>query len=255
MQIKNHLKKRIKNKDTLIGTWSIIPSSTVMEIFALSGFDFIIIDHKHGPHNYESSENYIRAIENSNCTPLIRVSNNDPDKILRALEIGAHGIVVPNINNKLEASKAIESMKYFPEGKRGVSAYTRSTGYSPANKKFTRNFTNNNIISMLLLESAEALKNIDEILTVKNIDIIYFGTYDLSQSLGILDDLNNKKLISAIDNVVKKIINKNITVGVLIQSKKEYLFWKKKGLKFFLYQVDCGLIKDTITQNIKLLKK
>ena len=254
MQKKNNLKERLKKKKELIGTWSVIPSSTIAEILGISGLDFVIIDQEHGPQSLETSQDSIRALENVNCTPLLRVSNNDPDKILRALEIGAHGIVVPNIKNYNDAKKAISSIYYKPKGNRGVSAYTRSSNYSPLFSK-SRKFTNENILSVLLLESVESIEKIDDILEIKGIDVLYFGTYDLSQSLGILDDINNPKLLKEVSKIIKKILNKGISAGVLIENISDKKMWKKLGFNFFLYKVDCGIFLELLTNDIKKIKK
>ncbi|SVD92191.1 uncharacterized protein METZ01_LOCUS445045, partial [marine metagenome] len=108
----NILKEKLKKGQVVFGTWMVIPSPTLVEVFGLAGMDFVVIDHEHGPFTYETSENMIRAAENSGCTPLIRVPTNSASDILRSLEIGAHGIVVPQIENYNQADFAIKSMKY-----------------------------------------------------------------------------------------------------------------------------------------------
>ena len=110
----NLLKKKLNSGDIVLGTWTVISSSTLVEIMGSAELDFVIIDHEHGPFSFENSENMIRAAENTQCTPLIRVPENNSSYILRSLEIGAHGILVPQIDNRDQASKAIDSIYYSP---------------------------------------------------------------------------------------------------------------------------------------------
>ena len=250
----NILKEKLKKGQVVFGTWMVIPSPTLVEIFGLAGMDFVVIDHEHGPFTYETSENMVRAAENSGCTPLIRVPTNSASDILRSLEIGAHGIVVPQIENYDQADFAIKSMKYAPRGNRGVSAFTRSSNYYGISEKNRTEKLNNSTLSILLIESVEAIHNLDSILECNNIDIIYIGTYDLSQSLGIVDDVNNKKVLSIIEDSVAKIRESGVAAGILAQSSEDAKRWIDIGVQFVPYIADCGIIYESVFNKMKALK-
>lgn len=246
---KNNLKKELKKGNVIIGTWSVLPSIELMEILGICGFQFSIIDLEHGPFSYETAQKMIIAAELKNITPLVRVPHQHPQEILRALEIGAHGIVVPQIQNKDMAKKVIKSMYYAPMGTRGVSAYTRSSNYNSLEIKNRTSIVNKEVLSMILIENVEAINNLDEILTCENLDIVYLGTYDLSHSLGKNDNLHSKEILTIIEKSVNKINKAGKYAGILAQSLADVKRWKSLGIKLIAYQVDCGLI----TQELKTL--
>ena len=251
---KNTLKEKLERGDNVFGTWMVIPSPTLVEIFGLAGMDFVVIDHEHGPFSFETSENMVRAAENSGCTPLIRVPSNSASDILRSLEIGAHGIVVPQIESKKQANYAINSMMYSPKGNRGVSAFTRTSNYFGINVKNRTQKLNSATLSMLLIESIEAINNLDEILECNDIDIIYIGTYDLSQSLGIIDDVNNEKVLSIIRESVLKIRKSGVAAGILAQTPEDAKKWIDIGVQFIPYIADCGIIHEAVSSKMKILR-
>jgi len=150
-----------------------------------AGFDFVIIDAEHGPISIQSAQNMIRAAETANITPIIRVANNDEDLILRALDIGAQGIEIPQINSKSQAIKAVRSVKYAPQGERGVCRYVRAANYSSMDKYEYFKSANNETIIIAHIEGVKGINNLDEILSVPDMYVIFIGPYDLSQSLGI----------------------------------------------------------------------
>ena len=254
MNSENKLKNKLKSGETVLGTWTVISSPTLIEIMGSSGLDFLIIDHEHGPFSFESSENMIRAAENVDCVPLIRVPENNPSYILRSLEIGAHGILVPQIENKREANLVVNSIYYSPMGNRGVSAFTRASNYNAMGVKGRNIKVNDKILSILLVETAEAIANIEEIIEIDGIDVIYIGTYDLSHSLGTPDDIYSSEVISALEKTVKIIRDKGLACGVLAQSEEDVSRWSSMGFQFIPYLAECGIIKESFESKFKKLK-
>ena len=250
----NLLKKKLNSGDIVLGTWTVISSSTLVEIMGSAELDFVIIDHEHGPFSFENSENMIRAAENTQCTPLIRVPENNSSYILRSLEIGAHGILVPQIDNRDQASKAIDSIYYSPQGNRGVSAFTRASGFNATGITGRYTKVNENILSILLVESAEAIENIEEILEIDGIDVVYIGTYDLSHSLGTPDNVYSNEVMKSLETTAKIIRQNNIACGVLAQSKEDITNWVGMGFQFLPYIADCGIIHqafNTVFQELR----
>ena len=248
------LKNKLKSGEIVLGTWTVISSPTLTEIMGSSGLDFIIIDHEHGPFDFDTSENMIRAAENVGCTPLIRVPENNQSYILRALEIGSHGILVPQIENKQEAGLAVNSIYYSPMGSRGVSAFTRASNFNSMGVKGRNIEVNDKILSILLVESAQAIENIDEIIEIEGIDVIYIGTYDLSHSLGTPDDIYSSEVIGALEKTAKTIRNKGLACGVLAQSEEDVRRWSSMGFQFIPYLAECGIIKESFESKFKHLR-
>jgi len=238
---KNQLKNQLKNGETCIGTWSVIPSASAANIMGAAGFDFVIIDCEHGPATMETAEQMIRALESESCTPLIRVPSAHGPTILRALEIGSHGIVVPQIETVEQAKNVINAAKYRPIGNRGMSVFTRSSGYFAIDEKNRTNIENEETIVILLVEGEEGIASLDHICNLDQIDVIYIGTYDLSQSLGVPDDVDSPIVTNAVEKCVKKIRDNGIAAGVLAQSEEDIEKWIDIGVQFIPYMVDCGI--------------
>ena len=179
--IENFLKKKIKKSKTF-GTWLTISNSNHAEIFA-KYFDFLIIDTEHGNFDNQQILDIIRSCELNKCSPIIRVSKNSENLILSALDLGAHGIITPKVENINDLNNVIESSYYSPIGTRGFSGFVRSFGYNKDISKITNKNANDNILNIILIETREGLENLPELLKSKYVDIVYLGYYDLSQSL------------------------------------------------------------------------
>jgi len=199
--LKNRVKAMIKEGKTAIGIWISIGHPDVTEILSRVGFDFFMIDTEHGPLSIETVQTLMMTMNGSDTVPFVRVANNDPVLIKRALDIGAYGLLIPLVNNKQEAINAVRNCKYPPEGIRGI-APRRAARFDPDYLKTA----NDEIMIIVQIETAEAVKNIDEILTVEGIDSVFIGPSDLSGSLGLVkepDRLHHPKTLEAIDRVFK----------------------------------------------------
>lgn len=234
----NLFKKKIKNGETVLGTWCILPSASNVNVLAASGLDFVVIDMEHGPISYETAEDMVRAAEVGGCTPLIRVPKNDEADILRALDIGAHGVVVPHIETMIDREKAIAAIKYFPEGNRGLSPFTRAGGYDPEDTSRHVERENNETMSVLIVEGKNGIDNLENILNDKNIDVVYFGICDLSQALGIPGQLDNPKLKDFIEDCVHRAKKKNVAVGAFTADLMMLRWFKEIGIQFITYSLD-----------------
>lgn len=254
MRKPNALKKLLKEGKSCIGTWSVVPSASAANILGAAGFDFVIIDMEHGPVSFDLAEDMVRALEGESCAPLLRVSSNEAPLILRALEIGAHGIVVPQIETAQQAANVARAVKYMPLGTRGVSVFTRSSGYYAVGQKGRTDKENKETMTVVLVEGAEGIKNLDAILRVKNIDVVYIGTYDLSQSLGIPDRVDSPKVIKEVEICVKKIRAAGVAAGVLALNEKDIKKWLNIGIQFIPYMADCGIFYKACSEVISKFK-
>ncbi len=251
---KNNLKVRLKKGETVLGTWCVLPSPAVVNVLAASELDFLIFDMEHGPINYETAENMIRAAEVENCTPLIRVPRNDEAEILRALDIGAHGVVVPHIESVEQCQLALKSMKYFPIGERGLSPFTRAGGYDPAQPEKYAEKANQETMSILIIEGQNAVANLDKIIDDPRIDVVYFGLCDLSQALGIPGQLDHPKLKKYVEDCVKRVRSKKIVAGAFCSSKPMLKWFKEIGLQFITYSLDTTELSRTFKQTAREFK-
>ena len=242
MRKPNQLKARLAQGEFVLGTWSVLPSPAVANVIAAAGFDFMIIDMEHGPTSFETAEDMVRAVESEGCTPLIRIPANQDWLILRGLEIGCHGVVVPQITTREEAQAALQAIKYYPEGTRGFSPFTRSGGYTALHAKELAARENAETMSVLLVEGVEGIGNLDAILETPGIDVIYLGTYDLSQSAGYPGQADHPEVIAFVESCVTRIRQHGVTVGCLAQDQAEMDRWHQLGIRFIAYLADCALL-------------
>lgn len=238
------LKERLRNGETVLGSWNIIPSQSLVEIIGYSGLDFIVIDAEHGPVNMETAEGLIRAAEITGMTSIIRVSHNDSHLILRALDIGACGIQVPHVSTEEEARLVVEYAKYHPKGKRGFSPFTRAARYSLDAEGHTDR-SNDRSIVVLNIEGVEGIKNLKQIVKIKGIDVIFVGPYDLSQSLGKPGQVDNREIINCIRSSVKIAESNGIACGSFARDMKYLDILLDCGVRYITYMVDTAIILDS----------
>ncbi|MEA2021915.1 MAG: aldolase/citrate lyase family protein [Candidatus Caldatribacteriota bacterium] len=251
---KNNLKKILKEGKNVFGPFMKFTDPAAVEIMGFAGFDFVIIDAEHGPISMQSAQNMIRSAETANITPIIRVSSNDEALILRALDIGAQGIEIPQINSKSQAIKAVKSVKYSPQGERGVCRYVRASNYSSMDKFKYFKSANEETMIIAHIEGIEGINNLDEILSVPGIDVIFIGPYDLSQSLGIPGQVNNSLVVEKMKEVVVKCKQNKIAVGTFADDIKTAKSWVSLGVQYMAFSVDIGIlyeISKTIVNKLK----
>ena len=252
---KNNLKEAIKEGKIVLGPFMKFTDPAAVEIMGFAGFDFVIIDAEHGPISTESAQNMIRAAESANITPVIRLGNNDETLILRALDIGAQGIEIPQVNSKSDAMRAVKSVKYSPQGERGVCRYVRTANYSSMDKFKYFKYANKETMIIAHIEGVEGINNLDKILSVPGIDIIFIGPYDLSQSLGIPGEVNHPLVTEKMKEVVSKCKENKIAVGTFADDVETAKSWISLGVQYMSFSVDVGILYEASKQIVENLKK
>lgn len=235
--------EKIRNKQTVIGPFSKTSDAGMIEAMGYAGFDFIIIDLEHGPNSILNAQNLVRGAQLSQTFPIIRVAENAATNIGQALDIGAGGVQVPQVTNAAEARQAVEYAKFHPLGMRGVCRFVRAAEYS--NKDRFEYFKDaNDCILILQLEATEAVKNVDEILEVEGIDIVFLGPYDLSQALGVSGQINHPLVLEKMKEIITKCEAKGIATGVFTDNVKDAKGWVAIGVNYISYSVDVGIIQE-----------
>ena len=248
---KNYLKEKLNNNKLTIGTWNIIDSPMVVDVIASSGIDFIVIDAEHGAISYETAQIMIGLCESYNVTPIMRVGEINESLILRALDIGVHGVQLPNITTADDAKQFVQFAKYPPVGIRGFSPYTKAGLYDVANGKEMPKIANENTLLIANVEGQEGMNNLEQIVQVEGIDIIFIGLFDMSKSLGIAGDVQNPKVIQKLDEAIEIIHKYNKKVGSIASNLDMLEVLKDKQVDYLTYSVDTGMIKESYQNMIK----
>ena len=238
----NTFKTLLKDQGYLLGPFMKLDSPTVVELAALGGFDFVIIDTEHGPLDVLTAENMVRAAHMRDMLAIIRVGENDPLMISRALDIGADGVQIPQISNAADAIRAVHAAKFFPEGERGVCRYVRAAEYTNIKKADYFRQANQNTVVIVHIEGQEGLKNLDGILHVPGVDVLFIGPYDLSQSLGIPGEVDNPRVVAEIEKILVQAKDTGKTIGIFVEDVETAKKYISKGIQYISYSVDVGLI-------------
>ncbi len=198
--MKNPLKRKLKKREVVIGTFVGLGHPDVTEWLSKLGFDWLLLDAEHGPLGFETLQRMMQSMNGTSCIPIVRPQWNDLVVIKRVLDLGAYGVLVPWVNSKEEAENAVRACRYPPEGLRGYGP--RRAGMFDPNYYAT---ANEEILITVQIETEKALKNLDEILSVEGIDACYIGPSDLSCSLGfgIPPKWDEPRYLAAFDRVLE----------------------------------------------------
>ena len=211
----NTLKQKLRDGKAAFGVMITFPSPPIVEILGYMGFDWVLIDNEHGSVTVDTAEDMIRAAELTGIAPIVRPVANKPEVIAPFLDRGAWGVQVPHVNTREEAQAAVAACKYFPEGQRGIFSRGRPAEYGMGGT--TQQYAaqaNANTLVCLMLEEVEAIKNIDAIVTVKGVDVLFIGSGDLSQSMGYVGQQAHPEVQEVMEAGVKKIRAAGIVAGV-----------------------------------------
>ena len=243
---------REKLKSRAVGIFSKTCDPAFIEIMGYAGLDYVIIDLEHGPNTIQTAQNLIRAAQISGVFPIVRVKENCDSVMGEALDIGAGGLQIPQITTKAEAEAVISRVKFHPQGNRGVCRFVRAADYS-AKDRFEYFAEANKSVVILQIEGAEGVANIGDILSVKGIDVIFVGPYDLSQSLGLTGQVDHPLVEEKMLEIVKKCEEKNITAGTFADTLENAEKWRRNGVKYISYSVDAGIFYNALKDLVKSL--
>lgn len=201
----NELEKKIREGKKVTGTFCHIGGSNVAEILSLSGLDCFVADTEHGPFTEETVADMIRAAALHGGSVLVRPRDGSRAAVLRMLDIGASGLIVPDIHSVEEVRQLVEYSKYYPVGRRGF-AFARCAGYGadPRLKSVQEYFDSTNQEAWLIpqCETAGALEHIEEIAAIDGVDGIFVGPYDLSVALGKPAQLKTEEFQAALARIL-----------------------------------------------------
>jgi 4-hydroxy-2-oxoheptanedioate aldolase len=192
----------LKSGKLLTGIWVQIPHPEIVEIIGYSGYDFVIIDLEHGHFGFEMVESMVRAGEASGAAALVRVPENNEALIMKVLDTGAAGIIVPTISTREATLKLVSASKYFPEGKRGSCPCVRSGKHFVADWTEYATRANRNTVVLPLIESVEGVANYKDIIGVRGVDGFLLGPFDLSVALGEGGNVNHPKVREKFDEII-----------------------------------------------------
>ncbi len=235
---KGFLKQQLAKRELTIGSWLNFGYPPVAEVMAAAGFTWLVIDMEHSAVTIDQAQCLMQVIKGSGVVPLVRVGENNAYLIKQALDAGAHGVIVPMINSRAEAERAVQAVKYPPEGTRGVGL-ARAQGYGFEFEEYKKWLKNESVV-IAQIEHIQAIDNLTEILTVPGIDGSIIGPYDLSGSLGFPGEFEKKSVKEALQRyeTVCQELKKPLGIHSVAPDPEQAKQYIKKGYTFLAVGVD-----------------
>jgi len=253
--MKTILKEKLRNGELTIGSWITIGSSAIAEIFANSGFDWLVVDLEHTTLSLDQAGEIIRTIDLSGLPALVRLTDNDSNQIKRVMDAGANGIVVPMVNSIDDAKSAISATRYAPIGHRGVGL-ARAQLYGDSFRGHLE-WQKDGPVVIVQIEHQSALDNLTEIFSVPGVDGFIIGPYDLSCSMGIPGEFDRPEFIKAMDQILQAGLKAGCVAGLhIVEPDTEHL--KKairEGYRFIAYSVDIRMLDVSARTGVQIVKE
>ena len=250
---KNKAKEIISSGKAVINGWLQIPSSVSAETMSQLGWDTLTIDMQHGLIDYTNALPILQTISSTNVMPFARVNWNEPGQIMKILDAGCYGVICPMVSNRDEAEKFVQACKYPPEGYRSFGPM-RGLIYGGADYA---DHANSEILKMAMIETKEALENLDKIMSTPGLDGIYIGPADLSLAIGEkpgFDKGEGTKAYSTIMKILEHSKKNNIFAGIHNGSAEYAKKMIEKGFQFVTVGSDSRFISAGAKATIDSLK-
>jgi 4-hydroxy-2-oxoheptanedioate aldolase len=245
--VANRILQAKKDGSATFGAWQSLGNNVAAENLARQGFDWIVIDTQHGSVEWEQVAGIMQAIENGGVGAVLRVGWNDPRLIMRALDLGAHGVIVPMISTVADAVRARDAARYPPLGNRS---------FGPIRRYYSVDASQSEAACLLMIETAEGLDNVEAIAATPGIDGLYIGPVDLSLSLGLPLSLTlDARVLAGIDRVVAACARHGIIAGCASFSSTSASTLLERGVKLITLGSDLGFMLSGARSDIDFIKQ
>jgi 2-keto-3-deoxy-L-rhamnonate aldolase RhmA len=226
------------------GTWvTLCPHPRIIKMFAAAGFDFVILEMEHTDFSFETIGTLAILARETGLCPIVRPPGTmKPHDLTRPLDAGAQGLLLPAVETAEQMDAIIRATKYYPRGNRPLNMRGPHTDYYAGSPSEIITHLNAETLSVVMIESLKAIENLDEILSVPNVDCIMIGPDDLSQDMGIPGELQNPKLLKAYDRIFEVCRKRDVPCGLSAQSAEMAKSWIDKGARWVPYQNDAAMV-------------
>jgi len=252
-QVGNRLRAKWDADEAAFGLWAGIPSSLTAELGAAVGYDYVCVDMQHGCNDEATMTSMFQATRGAGSVPVARLAWNEPWLIMRALDLGAAGVILPLIDNAADAARAVESCRYPPTGRRS---------YGPVRAQLVIGSSSpeelgSQVLCLAMIETRDGLDNVEEIAATPGLDGLYIGPSDLSIALGlpgggiVEDPAKDRPLLAeAIERVRQACEANGIIPGVHCSAGKAAALHAERGFKLITVGVDAGMLKAAVKHEL-----
>jgi len=229
------LKEKLSAGEAVHGCWLNSGSAINAEIVGKAGFDWVLIDLEHGIGTENNLVNQLQALNGSPTIKIVRVEALVRQRVSRVLELGADGLLFPQIQNFREAQQAISFMRYPPDGRRGMANMTRATDFGQSFEEYNTGYKDN-VLGVIQIETLESLNHLDEIANIDGVDVLFVGPADMSLALGVFRQFDHPRYIEVLEKVRDAASKAGKATGTLLRHTGEYEKYHNLGFRF----IGCG---------------
>jgi 2-keto-3-deoxy-L-rhamnonate aldolase RhmA len=236
------LRQRVLAREPLIGTFLVFGSAAVAEVCARAGFDWLLVDLEHGMASEADLVAHFQALKSTGVAALVRVEQGTRLRVGRVLDLGADGVMIPQVSNPEDAREIVNWLRFQPVGKRGVALFTRGLDYGTGGHGAVGP-KNEEVLGILQIESGAAVKAADKIAAVEGVDVLFVGPTDLSHALGIPGQIEHPDYQAAIETVANAAAAHGKAAGVLVWQPEDATRYAKLGYSFFSISSEGSLLE------------
>ncbi len=237
------VKRKLDAGETVFGSFLKLASPTLVELYGLAGFDFVIVDAEHGCFTHGEIENLIRACERMGISSVIRTPDAEEANILHVLDSGASGIQVPSLKSAAEVREVIRKAKYWPLGERGSARACRAAGYGTLPDYEQR--ANAETLVCVHVENKEMVEDIEALCEIDALDVLFIGPGDLSASYGHPGNAAHPEVKARIDRVIEVSAGRK-HIGTVVANPAQLESYAARGVRYFAWLNDLGLMRGAL---------
>lgn len=246
-KLQNHFKAGLDSGRPQFGLWLAIPDNTIAEMMAGAGFDWLLIDHEHGPYELRDVMSHLQAMAPYDVAPIVRPVDDNPAFLKKLCDIGVQSFIVPMIDTAEQAANVVAAVKYPPSGRRGLgTSMARAARWNTIPGYLEH--ANENICVIVQAETTTAIENLEAIANVEGVDGVFIGPSDLSASMGHAGNVAHPEVVEVVSNGIRTIRNASKYAGLLCLDSAQVAHYTDCGANFVGVGVDTLLIGNAARQ-------
>lgn len=245
-------KRSLAAGKTQVGTFVKIFSAEIIELLGMAGFDFIVIDMEHTTLSFSQVEQMVRVADLHGMSSIVRIPEATRSSVLRALDLGATGIQVPQLCQPEDVRDAVDKAKYPPEGTRGVTYAHRAASFGYTPERYLEK-ANDQTTIVIHIETESAYEQVDAICQVDGLDVVFIGPVDLGISLGVGADYLHGELASPVRRILEACRQRGKQAGIAVANEEQYRFAVQNQIPYIVWASDVALFKQAVEGVVKTM--
>jgi 2-keto-3-deoxy-L-rhamnonate aldolase RhmA len=238
------IRQKLQNGQNVFGTWIRIPSPITVELLGSAGFDFLHLDLEHSSIDLAMIDHMVLAGYSQNIPLTVRTATQNPADLYRMMDIGITSFILPRVETAEQCETLLSGIRYAPAGVRGLGGPVRGNSWGMISLEQHLKDAEDKTTVIVQIESQKGLDNMEEILSVPGIDVLFIGPMDLSSALGFIGQVDHPSVQQIIKEMVASIKKKGIAVGIHASNQEDAVYWAQQGVQYFTVGMDISLLRS-----------